>query len=86
MNLWGFTPDIFPELELEFDNFLKTADLQKDESLIPIVVDKLIKAGKATVKCYSNKDKWYGITYREDKPEVQAAIKALCDKGLYDGI
>lgn len=86
MNLWGFTPDIFPELQKEFDNFLKTADLMKDESLIPQVVDKLIKSGIATVKCYSNKDKWYGITYREDKPEVQAAIKALCDSGIYDGI
>lgn len=86
MNLWGFTPDIFPELETEFDNFLKTADLSKDECLIPMLVDKLIKSGKATVKSYSNKDKWYGITYKEDKADVQAAIKRLCDKGLYDGI
>ncbi len=86
MNLWGFTPDIFPELEKEFDDFMNTADLLKDECLIPNTVDKLIKSGKATVKSYSNKDKWYGITYREDKEEVQAAIKELCDKGLYDGI
>ncbi len=86
MNLWGFTPDIFPELETEFDNFLKTADLSKDECLIPMLVDKLIKSGKATVKSNSNKDKWYGITYKEDKADVQAAIKRLCDEGLYDGI
>lgn len=86
MNLWGFTPDIFPELEKEFDNFMKTANLAKDECLIPNTVGKMIKSGKATVKSYSNKDKWYGITYREDKAEVQAAIKELCDKGLYDGI
>lgn len=86
MNLWGFTPDIFPELEKEFDNFLKTADLMKDECLIPNTVDKLIKSGKATVKAYSNKDKWYGITYREDKEEVQKAIAELCAEGLYDGI
>lgn len=86
MNLWGFTPDIFPELETEFDNFLKTADLSKDECLIPMLVDKLIKSGKATVKSYSSKDKWYGITYKEDKADVQAAIKRLCDEGLYDGI
>lgn len=86
MNLWGFTPDIFPELEKEFNEFMNTANLLKDECLIPNTVDKLIKSGKATVKSYSNKDKWYGITYREDKAEVQAAIKELCDKGLYDGI
>ena len=86
MNLWGFTADIFAELQKEYDNFMKTANLLKDECLIPTLVDKLIKSGKATVKVYSNKDKWYGITYREDKEEVQKAIKALCDKGLYDGI
>lgn len=86
MNLWGFTPDIFAELQKEYDDFMKNANLLKDECLIPTLVDKLIKSGKATVKVYSNKDKWYGITYREDKEEVQKAIKGLCDKGLYDGI
>ena len=86
MNLWGFTPAIFGELEKEFEGFLKTADLSKDECLIPSMVDKLIKNGTATVKVYTNKDKWYGITYREDKAEVQKAIKGLCDQGLYDGI
>ncbi len=86
MNLWGFTPDIFPELQKEYDNFMQTANLAKDECLIPTLVDKLIKGGKATVKAYSNKDKWYGITYREDKEEVQKSLKALCDQGLYDGI
>ncbi|MBR5926359.1 MAG: nucleotidyltransferase [Firmicutes bacterium] len=86
MNLWGFTPDIFDELQKEYDEFMKTANLEKDECLIPTLVDKLIKRGKATVKVYSNKDKWYGITYREDKEAVQKAIKALCDKGLYEGI
>lgn len=86
MNLWGFTTDIFAELQKEYDDFMKNANLLKDECLIPTLVDKLIKSGKATVKAYSNKDKWYGITYREDKEEVQKAIKELCDKGLYDGI
>lgn len=86
MNLWGFTTDIFAEMQKEYDDFMKNANLLKDECLIPTLVDKLIKSGKATVKAYSNKDKWYGITYREDKEEVQKAIKALCDKGLYEGI
>ena len=84
MNLWGFTPALFGELEKEFDSFLKTADLQKDECLIPSMVDKLVKNGTATVKVYTNKDKWYGITYREDKEAVQAAIKEFCDQGLYN--
>lgn len=86
MNLWGFTPDIFPELEKEFKYFLETADLMKDECLIPNTVGKMMKSGLATVKVYSNKDKWYGITYREDKEEVQKAIADLCAQGLYDGI
>lgn len=84
MNLWGFTPVIFEELQKEFDNFLKTADLSKDECLIPAMVDKLVRNETATVKVYTNKDKWHGITYREDKEEVQQAIKELCDKGLYN--
>lgn len=86
MNLWGFTTDIFAEMQKEYDDFMQNANLQKDECLIPTLVDKLIKSGKATVKAYSNKDKWYGITYREDKEAVQKAIKELCDKGLYEGI
>lgn len=86
MNLWGFTTDIFAEMQKEYDAFMKNANLLKDECLIPTLVDKLIKSGKATVKAYSNKDKWYGITYREDKEEVQKAIKALCDEGIYKGI
>lgn len=84
MNLWGFTPEIFVDLQKEFDSFLETADLSKDECLIPATVDKLIKNGTATVKVYTNKDKWYGITYREDKEAVQSAIKELCSQGLYD--
>lgn len=86
MNLWGFTPDIFGELDRQFNEFLRTADLSKDECLIPKLVDRMIKSGKATVKVFSNKDKWYGITYREDKEGVCRAIKELCDKGLYRGI
>ncbi len=86
MNLWGFTPVLFEDLQAEFDEFLKMADLSKDECLIPDMVDKLIKSNKATVKVYSNKDKWYGITYQEDKPDVKAAIAALCESGIYEGI
>ncbi|MBR3994642.1 MAG: NTP transferase domain-containing protein, partial [Clostridia bacterium] len=62
MNLWGFTPDIFSEVEKDFKYFLENADLMKDEFYIPIVVDNLIKEGKTKVKVLKNTDKWYGMT------------------------
>ena len=86
MNLWGFTPEIFDVLEAEFEEFKKTANLMKDEYLIPSVVDLMIKTGKATVKILRSSDRWYGMTYREDYETVKAAMKALCDSGAYDGI
>ena len=55
----------------------------KSEFLIPVVTDELIKEGKATVKLLSSNEKWFGVTYQEDKPGVKAGIKALVDKGLY---
>ncbi len=86
MNLWGFTPDIFEVLDSEFEVFKKTANIMKDEYLIPSVVDTMIKSGKATVKILRSSDRWYGMTYREDYDTVKEAMKALCDAGAYDGI
>jgi hypothetical protein len=86
MNLWGLTPDIFDILETEYEKFLNTADLLKDEFLIPLVISGAVDAGKATVKVYTNADKWYGITYREDLPEVKEAVNSYVADGLYDGI
>ncbi len=86
MNLWGFTPNVFPEIENDFNDFLKTADLSKDEFYIPTVVDNLIKRGKTKVKVFKNTDKWYGMTYKEDKKDVTQAISALIAEGAYDGI
>ena len=87
MNLWGFTPEIFDYLDREYETFKKeTPNIMKDEYLIPGVVDTLIKNGEATVKVLRSPDRWYGITYREDQEEVMAAMKALCDKGDYNGI
>ncbi len=86
MNLWGFTPDFFDTLSADFEHFLKTADLQKDEFFLPFVVNDMIKDGKATAKVLHCPDTWYGMTYREDLPTVKAAIKALFDKGAYEGI
>ena len=86
MNLWGFTPEFFDYLDREFEVFKKTANLMKDEYLIPSVVDTLIKSGEATVKVLRSSDRWYGMTYREDHETVMAAMKDLCDKGQYEGI
>lgn len=86
MNLWGFTPEIFDYLDREFKKFKETANIMKDEYLIPSVVDTLIKSGEASVKVLRSPDRWYGMTYREDKDTVANAMKALCDGGAYNGI
>lgn len=86
MNFWGFTPDFFPELKNDFDLFLKTADLQKDEFYLPFAADKLLKSGKATIKVLRSHDKWYGMTYREDIDSVKAALAAKIAAGEYNGI
>lgn len=86
MNLWALTPAIFPILEEKYAEFLKGDNLVKAEFLIPLVIGDLVKEGKASVKALSNKDKWYGITYKQDKEEVQKAMKKFVEEGLYDGI
>ena len=86
MNLWGLTPDIFDVLEEEYDKFLKTANLMKDEFFIPSVISTALGAGKASVRVYRNPDKWYGITYREDLSEVKEAIGGYIHDGLYKGL
>lgn len=86
MNLWGFTPDFFDALGSQFDKFLANADLMKDEFFLPFVVDGMIKSGDATAKVFHCPDRWYGVTYREDLPDVKAAVKDMFDKGLYKGI
>lgn len=86
MNLWGFTPEIFDYLEREYKVFKETANIMKDEFLIPSVVDTLIRSGEATVKVLRSSDRWYGMTYREDHETVSAAMKKLCDEGGYNGI
>lgn len=86
MNLWGLTPDIFPYLEKEFVRFFTTADLSKDEFLIPNVIFGAVSSGIATVSAYENCDKWYGITYREDLENVRQAIGRYIEQGLYKGI
>lgn len=86
MNLWGLTPDIFEYITKEYQLFLKTANLAKDEFFIPYVISNTVHAGHATVKVFTNADKWYGITYREDLAEIKEAIGGYIKDGLYKGI
>lgn len=87
MNMWGLKPHIFDKVSSDFVDFLK--DMKnplKDEFYIPFVIDRAIKEDGARVKVLSTDEKWYGVTYREDKESVVSAIKKLFAEGLYDGI
>lgn len=87
MNMWGLTPDIFKRVESGFVSFLENMkNPLEDEYYIPSVIDSAIKDGGTEVKVMTTNDKWYGVTYREDKKSVVAAIKKLFAEGLYDGM
>lgn len=87
MNLWGFQPDIFSHIESGFVDFLnKNINTPKSEYYLPSVVSGLIESGEKQVKVLVAEDKWYGVTYKEDKEDVVAAIKEMTDGGLYQGI
>ena len=86
MNLWGFTQGILSELETGFPAFLRQALKEnplKGEYLLPRIVNDLVRDNKATVEVLHSKDKWYGITYKEDLPAVAAAIQAMQEEGKY---
>ncbi len=87
MNMWGFTTDIFSYLEREFKKFLEEKiETPKAEFYLPSVVDTLIKTGEKKAKVLSSEDKWYGVTYKEDKEAVVAAIAKKIDNGEYDNM
>jgi hypothetical protein len=84
MNTWGFTPRLFDFLERGFEKFLEREGGElKSEYLLPELVDGLIKSGEASVTVLPSNEKWMGVTYTEDKPEVMAGIRALVDAGVY---
>ena len=86
MNMWGFTGSFMKELRAQFPTFLTEAlanNPVKAEMYLPSVVSNLITADKATVKVLRTADKWYGVTYAADKPNVIAALQALTQQGLY---
>lgn len=84
MNMWGFTPDFLDALEEGFVEFLKTnGDSTKAEYLLPEVVGALLREGKASVKVLPTNDKWFGVTYKEDKEKVVQSLRELIDQGQY---
>lgn len=84
LNTWGFTPNIFDELERAFPIFLQTAqNLEKAEFFLPDIVGDLLKAGTARVKVLPTEERWVGVTYQADKPVVEQYIAGLIHSGLY---
>lgn len=85
MNMWGFKTSLFNELSDGFREFLSevNADPLKKEYLLPQVIGDMINEGKAVVHALKTKDKWFGVTYKEDKEAVVRSIKELVDKGEY---
>lgn len=86
MNMWGFTESILQEIKKGFPAFLEKGlreNPMKCEYFLPSVVSELIESEKAIVTVLESEDKWYGVTYREDKPLVMNAIEKLKDEGIY---
>ena len=84
MNCWGFTPTLFTYLQAGFEEWLaENGSGMKTEFLIPSVVDGLIKSGTVTVDVLETPEKWYGITYPQDKPAIVKSMQALVDSGRY---
>jgi dTDP-glucose pyrophosphorylase len=90
MNLWGFTPSFLEEVAVRFPVFLAHAlqtNPAKAEYYLLLAVEALLNEGKADVKVLRSSDKWYGVTYAADKPQVVAALKEKTAEGLYpDGL
>ena len=85
MNFWGFQPEMFDNMQQYFEEFLKKADPAdiKCECLLPVMVDSLLKKGAITVDMLETEAVWFGVTYQEDRPLVQQALRELHAKGVY---
>ena len=84
MNFWGFTPALFTQLREQFNAFLRRSGQElKSESYIPTTVNELVASGAARVKVLRTPASWFGITYKEDKPQVVASILKLVEAGEY---
>lgn len=84
MNLWGFKPSCFDFLGKEFRNFISKFGMDlKSELDIPTSVDKFVKSGEITIQILMSNERWFGVTYREDKPFVVESIRKMIRKGIY---
>ncbi len=84
MNLWGFKPSCYSFLGKEFREFLDRSGMDpKSELDIPTSVDKFVKNGQITIKVLMSNERWFGVTYREDKPFVVESINKMIAKGVY---
>ena len=90
MNMWGYTPSFLAEIEARFPAFLDAVlgkNPGKAEFYLPSTVSQLLAENKAAVRVLTSPDRWYGVTYAADKPQVVAALKAMADAGKYpDGL
>ena len=90
MNMLGFTPSFLREAKAKFGTFLGSDVVKnplKAEFFLPFVMAELLSEGKAKVRVMTSPDKWYGVTYAADKPQVVAALKQMAEDGLYpDGL
>ena len=85
MNFWGFSESMMDRFAAAFEDFLRQADPAdlKAEYLLPVMVDQLLRSGQLSVEVLTTDDQWFGVTYQEDRPRVQQALKALHDQGIY---
>lgn len=84
MNMWGFAPSVFKHIKYYFDKFIKeNANNPKAEFYIPFFINKLIKRNIIKVKVLNSDAKWFGVTYKEDKPFAIKKVQELVDKGIY---
>lgn len=85
MNMWGLHPDFFGILEEGFDEFLEhtVPENPKAEYLLPTIVGGLLQNNKIDLKVLNSQDKWFGVTYKEDKDAVVASVRALVEQGVY---
>ena len=85
MNFWGFMPSIFPALRAYFEDFLRNeaGDNIKAECLLPMMVDRQMQAGKLEVSVLHSADRWFGMTYHEDREVVAEELRRLHEQGAY---
>ena len=85
MNFWGFMPSVFDEMERYFEDFLRrdAGENAKAECLLPNMVGKLLKEGRLSVSVLQSKDRWFGMTYHEDRARVAAELLELHREGVY---